>query len=137
MMKDSLGWFLPYVLAKGNYEYKFIVDGKWIIDPSNPYSTGGGDTENSYITYKPNHIFELDTFPDARQVIITGSFNGWSTENYRMTKMDGKWIFPIRLMPGKHTYKFIVDGNWILDPKNELWEENEYNTHNSVLWMEQ
>jgi len=135
MQKDSLGWYLSYVLAKGNYEYKFIADGKWMIDPSNPYSTGGGDMENSFLTFQPNHIFELDTFPNARQVIITGSFNSWSTENYRMKKKDGKWIFPIRLNAGKHTYKFIVDGTWMLDPANELWEENEYGTHNSVLWM--
>jgi hypothetical protein len=136
MKKDSLGWQVPYVLAKGNYEYKFIVDGKWIIDPANPFSIGSGEVENSYFTYKPNHIFELDSFPDAHQVIITGSFNNWSPENFRMTKKDGKWVFPIRLKMGKYTYKFIVDGTWILDPKNAIWEENEYGTHNSVLWIE-
>jgi len=136
MKKDSLGWQLPYVLAKGNYDYKFIVDGKWMVDPSDLYSTGSGKYENSFISFKPNHTFQLDSFPDARNVILMGSFNNWNTENYRMTRKEGKWIFPIRLNPGKHTYKFIVDGTWILDPKNANWEENEYGTHNSVLWIE-
>jgi 1,4-alpha-glucan branching enzyme len=78
----------------------------------------------------------LDSFPGAHRVIITGSFNNWSTNDYRMVGRDGKWVFPIWLKPGKHTYKFIIDGTWILDPKNEHWEENEYGTHNSVLWVE-
>jgi hypothetical protein len=29
----------------------------------------------------------------------------------------------------------IVDKEWKLDPGNELWEENEYGTGNSVLWI--
>ena len=53
-----------------------------------------------------------------------------------MKKENGKWIFPIFLKPGKYTYKFIVDGTWILDPENKLFEQNEYNTNNSVLWIE-
>ncbi|NVO18560.1 MAG: hypothetical protein HXX13_02610 [Bacteroidetes bacterium] len=136
MQKDSMGWTIPYVLAKGNYEYKFVVDGKWMTDPANPYSTGGGETQNSFLAFKPNHTFQLDTLTQAHSVILTGSFNGWSNENYRMKLENGKWVFPIWLNPGKHTYKFIVDGTWILDPRNELWEENEYNTRNSLLWIE-
>jgi hypothetical protein len=57
-------------------------------------------------------------------------------DGYSMTKQGGKWIFPISLKPGKYTYKFIVDGAWILDPVNKLYEKNEYDTDNSVLWIE-
>jgi hypothetical protein len=53
-----------------------------------------------------------------------------------MIKKAGAWIFPIYLKPGKYTYKFIVDQKWILDPANDLWEDNEYGTGNSVLWIE-
>jgi hypothetical protein len=35
--------------------------------------------------------------------------------------------------PGNSEYKFIVDGKWILDPDNKLYEENQYGTGNSVL----
>ena len=136
MLRDSTGWYLPYVLAKGNYEYKFVVDGNWMADPVNPYSTGLGDQYNSFIAFKYNYTFELDSFPNAKQVIVTGSFCNWDPGRYKMSWQSGKWIFPIYLEPGKYTYKFIVDGNWIQDPKNELWEENEYGTHNSVLWLE-
>lgn len=46
------------------------------------------------------------------------------------------WIYPVFLKPGKYTYKFIVDGKWLIDPANETWEGNEYSTGNSVLWIE-
>ena len=136
MERTNTGWRLPYVLANGNYEYKFIADGKWIPDPSNPYTVGSGDMMNSFLPVKPNHTFALESYPEAESVIVTGNFNGWSSENCKMTRKEGKWIFPIHLKPGKCLYKFIVDGKWIIDPSNSLWEENEYGTKNSVLWIE-
>jgi 1,4-alpha-glucan branching enzyme len=135
MQKVDGGWELPYVLAAGVYEYKFIVDGRWIIDPDNPNTTGSGDFTNSILTVKPNYTFRLEKFPNAGEVYVTGNFNGWSRSGYRMVKRNGAWVFPIRLAPGKYLYKFIVDGRWIIDPGNELWEENEYGTSNSVLWV--
>ncbi|MCX6281221.1 MAG: hypothetical protein NTU51_04605 [Bacteroidetes bacterium] len=137
MKKIKGGWQLPYVLAPGNYEYKFILDGRWITDPDNPYTTGKGADCNSFITIKPNHLFKLEGYAGSRKVILTGSFNGWKEDGYEMKiNEDGTWIFPIYLKPGKHTYKFIVDGKWIVDPANEQWEKNEYGTGNSVLWIE-
>jgi len=53
-----------------------------------------------------------------------------------MIRQGGKWIMPVSLKPGKYTYKFIVDGKWITDPDNKLYEENEYGTGNSVLWID-
>lgn len=135
MNKHSEGWVLNYVMAPGNYEYKFIIDGSWIPDPENPYTIGSGEYVNSYFAFKPNYQFRLAGFADAKEVIVTGSFNGWNEEGYRMQKQGEEWILPIRLEPGKYIYKFIVDRNWILDPANKLWEENEYGTNNSVLWI--
>ena len=136
MDKTSQGWQLWYVLGPGNYEYKFIVDGKWMTDPVNPNSTGEGEYQNSVLSHKANHVFMLNRYPDAKQVIVTGSFNGWNKDNFKMVKKGETWTFPIYLTPGKYTYKFIVDDEWILDPANELWETNEYGTGNSVLWVE-
>lgn len=137
MDKTPKGWQLPYVVSAGNYEYKFIVDGKWMTDPANPFTSGSGKTQNSFIALKANHIFELSKYPEANSVLVSGSFNGWNKQGYRMIQEGGKWILPIFLQPGKYTYKFVVDGNWILDPGNKLYEQNEYDTNNSVLWIEQ
>ena len=136
MDRTEKGWQLPYVISPGNYEYKFIVDGDWITDPANPITTGSGDKINSFIALKANHLFELSKFQDAKTVIVTGSFNNWNTQGYKMIRKDAKWILPIYLSPGKYIYKFIVDGTWIIDPANSLYEQNEYNTNNSVLWIE-
>jgi hypothetical protein len=136
MDKTSKGWQLPYVIPAGNYEYKFIVDGKWTIDPANPFTSGYGNYQNSFIALKANHIFELNKYPDAHNVIVTGSFNQWNKQSYRMCKKGEKWVLPIYLQPGKYTYKFIVDGTWIIDPDNKLYEQNEYGTNNSVLWID-
>jgi hypothetical protein len=136
MEKSTGGWHLDYVLGPGNYEYKFIVDGKWMIDPANPNTTGSGEYQNSFLAFRPNHVFRLDQSPEAKKVTVAGSFNGWNPDNFIMVKKDGKWSFPIYLKPGKYTYKFRVDEKWIRDPGNELWEENEYGTGNSVLWIE-
>jgi len=135
MDKSASGWEIDYALAPGNYEYKFIVDGEWITDPNNPYFVYHGDYSNSFIAINQNHIFSLEDFPNAKNVVVTGSFNGWSEVNNRMVWKDDAWVFPMFLDPGKHTYKFIVDGKWILDPDNSLYEGNEFDTDNSILWI--
>lgn len=135
MDRTEGGWKINYALAPGNYEYKFIVDGEWITDPDNPYFIYHGDYVNSFIIIDQNHSFTLQGYPDAKSVIVTGSFTGWSEANNRMVRKGNKWVFPMHLAPGKHTYKFIVDGEWILDPENHLYEENEYGTDNSILWI--
>lgn len=135
MSRTDKGWQIPYVVPAGNYEYKFIADGKWMTDPANPFSTGSGNYENSFIALKANHLFTLSNHANAQGVLVTGSFNSWNTKGYRMKKEGDQWIFPMFLKPGKYTYKFIVDGKWIIDPANKLFEQNEYNTYNSVLWI--
>ena len=124
------------MLAAGNYEYKFVADGKWMTDPANPFKTGEGEQANSVLVVKPNHLFKLERHSDAKKVSLSGSFNGWSKPGYHMVLQDGVWSLPVSLKPGKYTYKFLVDSKWIIDPGNELWEDNEYGTGNSVLWIE-
>jgi 1,4-alpha-glucan branching enzyme len=136
MEKTAGGWQLPYVIPAGNYEYKFIADGKWMIDPANPFTSGTGETQNSFLALNANHVFELKKYVEAENVMVTGSFNGWNEKGYHMARESGKWIFPMHLKPGKYTYKYIVDGKWIIDPHNDLYEQNEYDTDNSVLWIE-
>ncbi len=136
MQKTAEGWQIPYVLPAGNYAYKFIVDGQWITDPANPITTGSGNEVNSVRIIKPNHIFSLSGYPNAQQVYVTGSFLNWIEPGYALTKVQGIWKTPIYLAPGKCTYKFIVDGVWITDPGNPQFEQNEFGTGNSVIWMD-
>ena len=136
MQKTETGWILPYVLAPGNYAYKFIIDGKWSTDPENPFTVGGGEEINSVKVVKPNYTFTLNAFTDVKQVLLTGSFNGWAEPGFTMVRSDAGWIFPVHLDRGKQLYKYVVDGKWIVDPGNPLYEENEFGTGNSVMWVE-
>jgi hypothetical protein len=133
MNKTVNGWELPYTLGAGNYEYKFIADGKWITDPSNPTSSSGSG--NSFLIIDPNHTFRLKGFKDAGKVFLTGDFNNWDPKAYPMKKEGDDWVFPVHLTVGKHLYKFIVDDKWMNDPNNPLWEQNEYGTGNSIIWI--
>ncbi|MFN8240151.1 MAG: hypothetical protein U0X39_05280 [Bacteroidales bacterium] len=136
MIKDSTGWTLNYVTGPGNWEYKFIIDGMWELDPDNAYTAGSGNTINSFIAVKPTHIFTLMGNSSARSVILSGNFNDWRPDGYRMVNFGHVWTFPLHLGKGKYLYKFIIDGKWIIDPANELYEDNQYGTGNSVLWIE-
>jgi 1,4-alpha-glucan branching enzyme len=134
MQKTENGWELPYVLASGNYQYKFIVDGNWMRDPANPLSAEMGGEQNSLIAINPTHTFTLkNVFVDAREIKIAGNFNGWN--GYSMSKTGAEWVISLHISPGKCLYKFVVDGQWIIDPNNSQWEENEFGEGNSVLWV--
>jgi hypothetical protein len=139
MHKTATGWELPYTLGPGNYEYGFFVDGKWTTDPANPLflSNRTSRTVNSYLIIQPNYTFRLQGFADAKTVCLAGDFNDWTPNALQMKRVGDAWTFKVHLSIGKHLYKFIVDGRWIKDPANPLWEENEYNSDNSVLWMEE
>ena len=52
-----------------------------------------------------------------------------------MAKKDGKWVMKVYLPQGKTRYKFIVDGEWMIDPKNPLWENNGAGTKDSFIWV--
>lgn len=134
MAKTSRGWELPYVLGPGNYEYKFVVDKKWVADPVNPM-TASGTTGNSFLIVEPNYTFRLKGYSNAKTVNLAGDFNSWSGTAFRMRREGDEWVFTVNLSIGKHLYKYVVDGKWILDPGNKLWEQNEHGTGNSIIWM--
>jgi hypothetical protein len=136
MLRSKQGWVLPYVLPAGNFQYKFQAFGKKIADPNNPHACGTGDFRNSVLAVKPNKTFVLRGFANAKSVALSGSFNGWNQDGFTLERTNGVWHISVFLPPGKHHYKFIVDGKWMIDPANELWEENEHKTKNSILWVE-
>ena len=132
MTKTATGWEIPYVLGAGNYEYKFYADGQWIN------ASGLVTNENqpgSVFVIAPNYTFRLKDNDAARSVFIAGDFNNWSPNAYPMKKEGNEWVVQLHLSAGKHLYKFVVDGKWIIDPANALWEENEHGTGNSIVWI--
>ncbi len=80
-----------------------------------------------------NVTFRLSGFPDARIVAVAGTFNNWNQSQYLFSRIGGEWVCRIRLPRGKYQYKFIVDGNWYVDPRNPKVVHDEREIENSVL----
>ncbi len=82
---------------------------------------------------KGNTTFRLKGFSDASVVVLAGSFNNWNQTQFVFGREGDEWVCRIDLEPGKHAYKFIVDGNWILDPANPDTEDDDYGVKNNVI----
>jgi 1,4-alpha-glucan branching enzyme len=116
-------------LGHGNYEFTYEVDGQEITD-----ATTKKKRANETLVIAPNTTFRLKGYANAKTVVLAGDFNNWSPNGFAMQKQGNEWIIEQHLLPGKHQYKFVVDGKWIVDPANELREPNEFGEENSVLW---
>ena len=137
MEKVTGGWKLSLKLKPDTYQYKFIVDGNWMEDPDNPNKEyNEHNTFNSILNLKKSVRFELNGYENARKIILTGSFNSWNEKEFIMKKSNGKWYYLLVLAGGKHHYKFIVDGEWIIDPNNLIKEYDEYGNINSVKMVD-
>jgi len=65
-----------------------------------------------------NTEFVLRGHEDAHLVTVYGDFNGWGPLEHRLARVDGRWVGRVELAPGRHLYRFFVDGREMLDPAN-------------------
>ena len=82
---------------------------------------------------KGNTTFRLKGYAEASVVVLTGSFNNWNQSQLLFGREGGDWVCRIDLDPGVYQYKFVVDGNWLLDPTNPDTAEDEAGNVNNVL----
>jgi 1,4-alpha-glucan branching enzyme len=69
----------------------------------------------------------------ALSVLLVGDFTQWQAKGMPMHKgKDGIWMATLELPPGKHTYRFIVDGEWRDDPECTLRVDNPYGGQDMV-----
>lgn len=71
--------------------------------------------------------------PGAKKVTVAGSFNKWDAKKL-LAKKDskGNWVAKVALKPGKHEYKFVVDGSWTNDPCCTNCVANSLGSYNSI-----
>ncbi|KAL8157191.1 protein PTST homolog 2, chloroplastic isoform X2 [Apium graveolens] len=65
----------------------------------------------------------------ASEVLLTGSFDGWTTQRKMEKSITGIFSATLQLYPGRYEIKFIVDGAWRCDPlrptvQNDGYENN-------------
>lgn len=82
---------------------------------------------------KGNTTFRLKGFPNAQIVVLAGSFNNWNPTQTLFAKEGNEWVSRVDLAPGKYAYKFVVDGEWMVDPNNPVTEDDGNGNINSVL----
>jgi 1,4-alpha-glucan branching enzyme len=71
--------------------------------------------------------------PAAKKVFLAGSFNNWNTKKLAAKKdSKGSWSVTTSLKPGRHEYKFFVDGSWVNDPGCSACVPNAFGSHNCV-----
>jgi hypothetical protein len=75
--------------------------------------------------------------PEAGAVFLAGSFNGWNATANPMVRNDsGVWEITMELGPGKHEYKYVVDGAWITDFANPSSAPDPYGGVNSIVELD-
>ncbi|WP_428390020.1 fasciclin domain-containing protein [Mucisphaera sp.] len=77
--------------------------------------------------------FVLRGFAEANRVVVTGAFADWNENRPVMERVGDAWQLELDLGAGKHPYKFIVDGEWTLDPGNSRREMDHAGYENSVI----
>lgn len=72
--------------------------------------------------------------PQANTVFLAGDFNEWHPEKHGLKKRkSGAWETTLMLKPNTYEYKFIVDGEWQMDPANTRTCQNGFGTSNNLL----
>jgi len=74
---------------------------------------------------------------NAQWVEIAGEFNNWIPEPMIRRSSEGLWQKVIPITKGKYRYKFIVDGEWQVDPFQPVKQSNAFGTTDSILELSQ
>ncbi|MGV3615061.1 MAG: S41 family peptidase [Fimbriimonas sp.] len=62
--------------------------------------------------------FTLKGFPKAKAISVAGTFNDFMPDANLLIRKGDRWVGEAMARPGSHRYKFVVDGQWMADPKN-------------------
>ena len=75
--------------------------------------------------------------PLAVKVFLAGTFNGWKQNEYPLKKdRSGKWKLEIPLEPGRHEYRYLVDGAWENDQRPVECVPNAFGSWNCVITVQ-
>jgi chromosome partitioning protein len=71
----------------------------------------------------------------GKDIYVAGDFNDWKINNEsRLARGEnGCWEKRVRLAQGRYRYKFVVDGEWMVDSRNQAREINAFGSFDSVM----
>lgn len=154
LKKNINGVWYGYVqIPKGEYEYKYVVDGLWKHDPVNPASIddGFGDIKSRLVVEqdiedRPDRPLPIDyeivrfrfydkNLPSSYSISVLGTFNDWRSNLtvMRDDDYDKEWFTTVRLKEGEYYYKFLLAGREFFDPENGARQISPENKEASYL----
>lgn len=73
--------------------------------------SGNGEVEEGV-------LFQLEA-PDAATVFMAGDFNDWDPRATPLNRQDdgASWSVRLPLASGTYRYSFVIDGQWVSDPR--------------------
>lgn len=80
--------------------------------------------------------FSVAPAAGAKQVCLVGDFTSWNPLVMKKQK-SGRHSLTVALQPGVYEYRFIVDGQWLVDPDHNHWAPNPYGSFNSVAQVQE
>jgi glycosidase len=69
------------------------------------------------------------------EIVVMGGFNDWSRTALKLHDQDEDGIYDriVFLKPERHEYKFVINGDELIDPENPVFVSNNIGGWNSVL----
>lgn len=72
--------------------------------------------------------------PKAQKVALAGTFNGWNPDQTPLlNEGGGVWRIFLPLTKGQYEYRYVVDGQWQVDPAAKKFAANPFGGQNSVV----
>ncbi len=87
------------------------------------------------VSQKNGSVVFVTLYPSAGNVQIAADFNNWQPDKTPLKKVgeSGIWQTELKIPPGKHRYRLVVDGKWQQDPYNGKTEPNPFGDLNSIV----
>ena len=128
-----------------NFNQEEVRTGQFLPDYQN--RTSGNIPQYTYNTNTINNPPIYNTDPNIinvtfsykfnnrspQNVFVSGSFDDWKEKHplsYNQTM--GKWTCTLKLKKGKYFYKYIIDGNWEINPNEPNVRGNDGITNNII-----
>ena len=68
-----------------------------------------------------------------KTVLVSGSFDNWKEKHpLKYDNKERKWICHMNLKKGKYFYKYIIDGNWEINPNENQMRGNDGIVNNVI-----
>jgi hypothetical protein len=123
------------VIEPGRYRYRLLVDGVWLEDPANDQVVRDRHGEKLSVFEVERPVYRVERNPHQvgrdtyvfyyqgeadRYVRLAGDFNNWNPYSLPLKKNQaGIWEIEVTIPPGRHAYRFYVDGKYLSDPLGE------------------